>query len=461
MKKTLLFAILLSAFLLYLGRNELLVSSGRRAPSAAATEKSALLHPPSGLDRVRSEAGSRGILPIEVDSIIDIPSPSRSMILRKGTIGRRSSFFEEMRRSGVSPAEIERIVRATRGTFNLRKVRPGQEYTVYSSSPGFVDSIYYRMDHEKFLRIKKVDGRFTAVVDTVAYRIIYKLTHGTIRQSLFASLQKEGAETELAGSLALIFGWVIDFFKDIRSGDTYTILYEKKEYEDGYSTLGRIIAARVVTRGKPYYAFRFKTGKGKTGYYDLEGKSLQKTLLRAPLKFTRITSSFRSKRLHPVTHTYRPHLGVDYAAPYGTPVHATGDGTVMTATRNRANGKYIKIRHNRSYITYYLHLSRFAKGIARGKRVRQGQVIGYVGSTGLATGPHLDYRIKVNGRFVNPRTIRLPSKSPVPRSDLALFRKTRDAALRRFLEIRDVKNGATVVVGKPFYPGSMRMEIPF
>jgi murein DD-endopeptidase MepM/ murein hydrolase activator NlpD len=190
--------------------------------------------------------------------------------------------------------------------------------------------------------------------------------------------------------------------------------------------IGRIITAEFNTQGQSHYAFLFDNEEEFADYFDEDGRSLRKQLLKAPLSYTRISSSFSHRRYHPVLHHFSPHLGIDYAAPTGTPVMSTGDGTVIKASRTRANGNYIKVRHNQNYITYYLHLSRFAKGIRGGAKVKQGQVIGYVGSTGYATGPHLDYRVKKNGRFVNPRRIKLPPAKPVSEENMARFLELRD-----------------------------------
>jgi murein DD-endopeptidase MepM/ murein hydrolase activator NlpD len=280
--------------------------------------------------------------------------------------------------------------------------------------------------------------------------VTYHLTSGTIQQSVFATLQAESANPELAGQLVLIYGWEVDFFTDIREGDQFTVLYENRTFESGKVMLGRILAARLRIRGENIYAIGYRPAGGSWSYYNSEGKSLQKSLLRSPLTYSRITSNFSYRRLNPVTHHYAPHLGVDYGAPYGTPVKSTGEGTIQAATRTRANGNYIKVKHNRSYTTYYLHLSRFAKGIRTGRKVRQGQVIGYVGSTGRSTGPHLCYRMKVGGRFVNPRTVKLPSMEPVPPAEMVHFVKIRDACLVKFLEgIHDGEGGRTILVEKP------------
>ncbi len=392
-------------------------------------------------------------------SSLEEPEPP---IITHGKIGRGSSFFMEMRKAGIPPTKIDRLVRDSRSTFNLKKVHPGQKYSVFKSQQGDLDSLSLSLSRDKFLKVRRKGEHFYAAIDTIPYNITYHVTSGVIRQSLFLALQSQGADPELAGRLSLIFGWEIDFLTDIREGDHYTILYEKKTYESGKTALGRILASKIQTRGKMHYAFGYKASGRSWSYYDLKGKSLQKSLLRAPLSYTRITSNYGWKRLNPVTRHYAPHLGVDYGAPYGTPVKSTGDGTVVAATRGRANGNYVKIRHNRSYTTYYLHLSKFAKGIRNGTKVRQGQVIGYVGSTGYATGPHLDYRIKVGNRFVNPRTIDLPSKNPVPENELPIFAKVRDAYLVKFLEgASRGEEGKTILVEEPSLQNEDQLPILF
>jgi murein DD-endopeptidase MepM/ murein hydrolase activator NlpD len=384
-----------------------------------------------------------------------IPSPQPPPVVTRGVIRPRSSFFEEMQKAGVSPVDIDQLVRASKPTFNLKKVRPGQEYCVFKSHEGTLDSLSLSIQGDKLLKIRRgpADQGYHAVIDTLPYDITYHLTNGIIQHSVFAALKSQGADPNLAGQLALIFGWVVDFFTDIRPGDHFSILYEKKNYEDGSTVLGKILAARVYTRGQEFYAFGYKPAERSWAYYDLEGKSLQKSLLRAPLSYTRISSNFSNSRKHPILKHYRPHYGVDYAAPIGTPVKSTGDGTVVGAAYQSANGRYVKIRHNRHYTTYYLHLSRYAKGIRNGAKVRQGQVIGYVGTTGLSSGPHLDYRIQVDGRFVNPRTVNLPSKNPVPTTEMVLFQNVRDACLLKFHEgLPETGQGRTLLVKEPTLP---------
>jgi len=380
----------------------------------------------------------------------------------EGKIRRNSSLYVELRNVGVTPQDIDRIVRAAKKTYNLRRVRSGQKFAVYTSDEG-VDSLFFYFDSEKYLSVRREGAKsFAAVIDTVPYNITYHVTEGTIQQSVFATLQEQNAETDLAAQMAEIFGWTIDFFTDIRRGDSFVVLYERKTYENGRSMLGNVLASLVVARGHEYHAFRFDSGRGRRGFYDENGNSLEKTLRRSPVKYTRVTSNFSHRRYHPVNKRYQPHYGVDFGAPHGTPVYTTGDGTVLAATRRSANGNYVKIKHNNTYTTYYLHLSRFAKGIRSGKRVKQGQVIGYVGATGWANGTHVCYRIRKNGSWVNPRRIKLPSKEPVPKTAMAQFQRTRDACLLRLNEsILDGVDNRTTLVEQPSYPTAAQLQALF
>lgn len=404
----------------------------------------------------RRGSGASGSIDAPVETAADAGTATEAPTnVVHGEIRRGVPFYVAMTQVGVSAVDVERIVRACKKTFNFRTVKPGQVFAVYEGTTGEIDSLHFTIDNERLLKVRRAEQTYEARVDTVAYTVQHYVTSGVINSSIYNSLQANGASPELASHLAIIFQWDIDFFKDIREGDTYTILYEERTYPDGETQIGNVLAARVFTQGRECYAFAFRNADGVLNYFDATGKSLQKSLLRAPLRYSRISSNFTYKRRHPVTHTYKPHLGVDYVARVGTPVRSTGQGTVLVAGYARGNGNYVKIRHNSRYTTYYLHLKGFAKGIRKGRHVRQGQVIGYLGSTGLATAPHLDYRIKVDGRFVNPRTIRLPSKEPVPAEAMTRFEVTRDACLLRFFEAVDA--GSTVQVLGPRPPLQQRM----
>lgn len=395
-------------------------------------------------------------------ALIDNTPPPAPAPFVKGTIKKDSSLYLELRKMGISAPEIDRVVRASRKTYNLTKVRPGQKFKVFCTPENSVDSLVFFVSRERCLKVRCAAEIPTAVIDTIPYTVTYHVTHGTIDQSVFATLQRQDAETELAGILDEIFGWTIDFITDIRTGDSFAVLYERKTFEDGSSVLGDVLAAEVVSRGEDYFAFMYDPQAGSAGYYDTAGRSLQKSLRRSPLKFTRVTSNFSGRRFHPINKRYQPHYGVDYGAPTGTPIYATGDGVVVAATRRVGNGNYVKVKHNNTYTTYYLHMSRFARGMAPGVKVKQGQTIGYVGSTGSATAPHVCYRIKKNGSWVNPRTLVLPSKNPVPQSEIARFERLRDAYLLRLTEsILTQPENNTTVVERPSYPTDPRKQPVF
>jgi len=251
---------------------------------------------------------------------------------------------------------------------------------------------------------------------------------GSIETSLYDALREAGESPALVAEMVDVFQWDIDFFT-LRKGDWFKLVVDRR-YSDGQlSGYGAIQVARFHHNGVTYEAFRFDPESGNGGYYAADGTPMKKQFLRSPLKFSRITSGYTSKRFHPVLKKYRPHYGVDYGAPVGTPVMATADGTVVSASYGKANGNMVRLRHVRKMETYYLHLSRFAKGVRSGVRVRQGQIIGYVGATGLASGPHLDYRVKVNGKYINPLSLRSVAPDPLKGEALARFKETRDELL--------------------------------
>ena len=366
-----------------------------------------------------------------------------------GSIGKKSTMYDELRALGVSAFEIEMMRRETKSTFDWRRVRHGQTFDLYTNEAGEIDSLILYTSPAEFVCVRRGVEVFSAAIEQVPFEVSYHVTHGTIYDSIAASLQAQGVEGELANSVDEIFGWTIDLAKDLRQGDQYALLYERRTYETGYSALGTVLAARIVNLGKEFNAIRFQPDRGNIGYYALDGKSMQKSMRRAPLKFSRISSNYSSRRFHPVQRVYKPHFGVDYAASRGTPVLATGDGLVLAAGYQSGNGNYVRLHHNKTYETYYLHLSGFAKGVRPGTRVAQGQVIGYVGSTGLSTGPHLCYRMKKNGHWVNPRMLDLPSKEPVSPKEIAAFNAVRDSYLSRLYEALNEGLDRTTVVQAP------------
>ncbi|HMA77192.1 MAG TPA: M23 family metallopeptidase [Candidatus Krumholzibacteriaceae bacterium] len=359
----------------------------------------------------------------------------------QGVVGKNMNFFDLMRKCDISPQMINRIVKASSDVYNLRRIYPGQSYRIFSGSGGNTKRFEFSINDEEFLEV-------TTGNDTVKARRIYcpfkihkKSVSGIIRNSLYESISRNDIPFELASNINNIFRWDIDFFHDIRPDDYYRLVYEEKEIINPFHNkpirkINRILAAEFNCSGKKHYAFLFNNkGDKYPDYFNEEGNSLRKQLLKAPLNFTRISSSYSKSRFHPILHHYMPHNGIDYAAPTGTPVQASGNGTVIKASRTRANGNYIKIRHNRNYTSYYLHLSKFARGIKYGVKVKQGDVIGYVGATGYATGPHLDYRIKKNGHFIDPRKLKLPPAEPVDRSIMDRFELVKNSYLSKLNKI--------------------------
>ena len=244
---------------------------------------------------------------------------------------------------------------------------------------------------------------------------------GTVESSLFGAMASAGGDPELAVRVAQIYQWDIDFLRDIRKGDSFIVVADRQTVGGEFYGWGTVFATRFINDGRTLDAVVYPDDAGRLGYYDLEGQPLRKQFLRSPLKFSRVTSRFSMNRFHPVLRRRMPHYGVDYGAPAGTPAHVTADGTVKFAGRKGGGGNMVTVRHANGYETSYLHLSRFGKGIRRGARVIQGQVIGYVGSTGLSTGPHLDYRVTLNGKWVNPLTISSPAVKPLSKERLQRY----------------------------------------
>ncbi len=366
-----------------------------------------------------------GALPTAGSKNPAVPPPEPLVEEIRGTIHRRETVSDLFLRHGFSHELVHEVNQSARPVFDLRRIQAGRPYALAKAGTTFCH-FKYEIDPERYLFIAPREGGFLSEIREVPFEVEVDSLTGAIQSSLFLAVLESGERPDLALQLSEIFAWDIDFFLDIRKGDSFKVFFERKCLGDSMVCYGRILAADFVVQGRSHQAFYFDNGEGYDDYYDFDGGSLRRALLKAPLRYSRISSNFSYRRFHPVYHHYAPHLGIDYAAPAGTPIQATGDGTVIFAARSGANGNMVKIRHNETYTTYYLHLSKFGKGIKKGKSVRQGDVIGYVGSTGAATGPHLDYRIKKRDKFVDPRKVDLPAAQPVA-----------DVFRTRFEEVRD------------------------
>ena len=320
-----------------------------------------------------------------------------------------------------SAGEIHELSRQCKPVFPLSRLSAGQAYRLCLSNDDF-ERFEYDIDHDEQLIISREAEEFSVQKVPIPYTTETVRVRGKIETSLFEAVTDSGESDVLAMNLADIFAWDIDFILDIRQGDSFQALVEKR-YRDGQPAgYGRILAAEFTNQGKTFQAILYQDGDRRPDYFDAEGQSLRKAFLKAPLSFSRISSGFSMRRFHPITKTWKSHPAIDYAATPGTPIKSVGDGVIIKKGYNKGNGNYVKIRHNSSYETLYLHMKGFAKGIAQGKRVAQGQTIGYVGSTGLATGPHLCFRMYKNGAPVNPQHVKAPSAKPVSAENLADFK---------------------------------------
>lgn len=318
--------------------------------------------------------------------------------------------------AGLSPAETGGVAAALRKKLNLRRLSPSDEYGVVLSTSGTLVNAYVLKGLSRYL-VRPSEGGYSLEVSSLAVREEAVRVKGSISSSLWESMSASGVPAETILDFADVFSWSVDFLTEVRAGDSYEVVYEQRTAENGRSA-GRKILAGVYDGKESGRKRAFLHGGG---YYDEKGESLRSLFLRAPLQYRRISSYFSKARRHPVLKIVRPHLGIDYAAPTGTPVSAVADGTVTFSGWKGGYGNYVEIRHPLGYVSAYGHLSRRASGAKAGRRVRQGDLIGYVGSTGLSTGPHLDFRVRHNGRYVNFLSLKHRSGGGPPVRDKKAF----------------------------------------
>jgi murein DD-endopeptidase MepM/ murein hydrolase activator NlpD len=318
--------------------------------------------------------------------------------------------------------------------FDFRRSQPGHRYRLTRDAEGALVAFRYRTSALESYGLRRDGDVWVAAQEKAVLRPQVARIAGLVMTSLHYAVVALGERGQLANDFAEIFAWDVDFSRSVRSGDEFAILYERlyrsdEDQGEVYVRPGRILAARYKGAVGEYSALYFELEEGRGGYYRPDGSSVERQFLLAPLRFSRISSRFSSARRHPILKITRPHHGIDYVAPAGSPLWAVADGRVMYRGWAGGFGNLVKIRHNNGYVSYYAHLSRFARGLAVGKTVQQKQVIGYVGKTGLATGPHVCFRIAKDGRYVDPRRLQTPAGDPVPPELLASFQVTRDVLL--------------------------------
>jgi murein DD-endopeptidase MepM/ murein hydrolase activator NlpD len=353
--------------------------------------------------------------------------------IHEDVVQRGDTIASLLSRLGVIDDEAQNFLRWTpEAAVISRQMGPGKRVTARTDAAGHLQSLTFPLNggDDRAMFVERVaGGGFKASEQALALETQVIVKSGEIRYSLFAATDAAGIPDSIATGLADVFGGDIDFQRDIRKGDRFSVVYETVNHLGHLVRTGRILAAEFVNDGRALRAVWFQDKDGKGGYYTPDGKNVRKAFLRSPLEFSRITSGFSLSRYHPILHEMRAHKGIDYGAPIGTRVKATGDGVVEFAGWRGGYGRMIILRHRGQFSTVYGHLSRFAAGLRRGMRVAQGDVIGYVGMTGLATGPHLHYEFRVAGVQRNPLTIVLPTAPPLTTRELSLFRERSQAVL--------------------------------
>jgi murein DD-endopeptidase MepM/ murein hydrolase activator NlpD len=322
-------------------------------------------------------------------------------------------------RLGIDDEETRTVMRSAGAARLVRSLRPGVTVEAVTDE-GRLQSLWFLSGADSLLTLDRADGKFTASEGRAELTREVELRSGQIASSLFAATDAAGVPDNVAMQISDVFAGDIDFHRDLRRGDRFTVLFEMFYLNGRPVRSGKLLAADFVNQRMTYRALWFEPTEGKGGYYSPNGKNLRKTFLRSPLEFSRITSGF-GMRVHPILQQWRAHRGIDYAAPIGTRVRTTGDGTIEFAGRSNGYGNLVVVRHNGGFTTYYAHLSRFAGGVHKCTRVAQGDIVGYVGQSGWATGPHLHYEFRVHNEYRNPLTLAMPSAEPVPHNRLIAF----------------------------------------
>ena len=349
------------------------------------------------------------------------PPPVPNLELFTAEVRPGDNLSTIFQRHGLAARDLHLLVESGQSGKRLADLYPGHEFEFGRDAERNLVHLEYRPGPWETVKFQRVGDEFEVSTKVNEPDIVRKYAHARIVHSLFRACQRIDLAEGFAMRLASVFKWDIDMLLDIREGDEFHVLYEEQRIDGEFAGFGDILAAEFVNAGTTYKAVRHVDDAGRASYYSPSGKNLRKAFLRAPLDFSRISSHFNLRRVHPLWKSTMPHLGIDYAAPTGTPVKAAGAGVVKTRSKSASRGNFIVIQHGERYQTKYLHLSRFASGIEPGRPVEQGRVIGYVGATGWATGPHLHYEFLVDGKHTNPREVHIPPAQPVATAERGRF----------------------------------------
>src|SRR5882757_10876114 len=393
--------------------------AARDKPASIASVPAPLVYPSSAM------TGTPAVAPAapEVTPVTPLPAQQAGVASTiEVVVGRNDTMDAIFRRMALDKSDLAAIRNLPGIRQSLDFLKPGDAIKVTHLNGGEIKELSRKVSETQTLEVVREDTGFAAKIISKPVETRIRTAAASIDSSLFQAAEAADISDSVALKLANVFAWDIDFVLDIREGDRFTVVYEQI-YQDGkYLRDGEVLAAEFINSGKVYRGVRFVTDAGSAGYYTPDGLPMRKALLRAPVEFTRVSSVFNPHRLHPILNRIRGHMGTDYAAPTGTPVHAAGDGRISFAGQRGGYGNAVIVAHGNNVSTLYGHMSRFARHVRVGTHVQQGDVIGYVGMTGLATGPHLHYEYLVNGVHKNPQTVQLPGAEPLRAADLDKFR---------------------------------------
>ena len=348
----------------------------------------------------------------------------------KGSVKRGQTMGEILYLNHIDHFEINKIVERSKGIFDVRRVNTGKKYTVICASDSTKKAQYfiYEIDAINYV-VFDLRGEIDVYKGKKPVIVKLKTASGIIKSSLWLTMEEQKLSPKLTAELSTIYAWTIDFFK-IQKNDGFRVYYEDKYIDGQYIGIGRLLAAEFTHKGQDFYSFYYRENENFGDYYDEQGKTLRKAFLMAPVDYKRISSRYSKRRKHPVTGRWKGHFGTDYAAAKGTPIWSTANGTIIAATYTKNNGNYVKVRHNGTYTTQYLHMSKIKPGIRKGVFVKQGDIIGYVGSTGLATGPHVCYRFWKNDKQVDPFKQKLPPGDPIKKENREAYMLAKDSLMQ-------------------------------